>query len=532
MAKIAQLSQNSEQIYPKTITDAIGVVGKAKLLTTYLSNLEAALGQNESYVANSSATYISGATSMNDADVILDTELKKVADQVAANTIVANDKSVIVAPITSGADSGKTGINVNIKSGEKVLTLDANNGLYTNIRLSGITPSSEVVKEEYALIATDGSQLGTSVKIYKDSHIVSITYITDPADEHYQNLEYVYIDASGATQTSYVDISQLVLEAEFGDGLQVDNHVVSVKKDSESENFLTISSNGVKISGVQDAIDASIDALNANVSGESNSVKVEVTQASGEVTNVTVTTTDATVTFNDSTSAITISGNNSDIVTKTGADAIKSYIDAKVAGKNVTAESKSTDYITAEAADNKVTVSAVTGTFTATASALTATKGIADASEAATAVKTYVDGRVLAEKERVDALTDNKNDGDYINVKVTTLGGNVSNVEVDESNILTTSGAVESVSTTGKLVDAKAIKDYVDGEITKSDIKVSADITPSKGNDGTSLAINYGSIASGATSAVTGGAIYLWGVTATVGATADDSQAWPAQNNG
>ena len=60
-------------------------------------------------------------------------------------------------------------------------------------------------------------------------------------------------------------------------------------------------------------------------------------------------------------------------------------------------------------------------------------------------------------------------------------------------------------------------------------IQDSADIDATVAATGTTLAIKYGSIASGAASAVTGGDIYLWGVTATLADTdANDSQAWPA----
>ena len=51
----------------------------------------------------------------------------------------------------------------------------------------------------------------------------------------------------------------MVSEAVFKDGLQVsDNNEISVKIDDSSENFLTVSEDGVKISGVQDAIDNSV----------------------------------------------------------------------------------------------------------------------------------------------------------------------------------------------------------------------------------------------------------------------------------
>lgn len=222
--------------------------------------------------------------------------LSKLENKAAAITIDNADGSINV---TTGANG--TDINVNIKSGEKVLAKDGNAGIYTDIKLSAVTPSSTAVKEEYSLIATDGSVLGTNIKIYKDSHIVSITYITDSGDTHYQNLEYVYIDASGDTQTEYVDISSLVLEAEFASGLTIENHVARGVVDPQSEkdsqdtpvDFLTVGADGFKVSGIKDEIDRKINALDATGGTQTiethKHVAVEVVEANGLITAVTVT---------------------------------------------------------------------------------------------------------------------------------------------------------------------------------------------------------------------------------------------------
>lgn len=208
------------------------------------------------YVKDTTATgAISGTDTVNAA-------LSKLENQIGSNTVTNDDGSITVT--TTG---NTTDVAVHIKDNEKVLAKDGNNGLYTNIALSSITPSSTIVKEEYQLTATDGSKLGDSIKIYKDSHIVSITYITDTGDTHYQNLEYVYIDDSGNTQTEYVDISSLVLEAEFASGVTAIDHVVRGVVDSTSEKdesnaaFLTVGADGFKVSGIKDAIDTKINKL-------------------------------------------------------------------------------------------------------------------------------------------------------------------------------------------------------------------------------------------------------------------------------
>ena len=226
-----------------------------------------AIAEEDGKVTATADTIASEYVTFADAGGILtsttvDAALEELSLKSAAITINNADGSINVTPTTAGTD-----INVNIKSGEKVLAKDGSAGLYTDIKLSGVTPSSTAVKEEYALIGTDGSVLGTNIKIYKDSHIVSITYITDSGDTHYQNLEYNYIDASGETKTEYVDISSLVLEAEFASGVTVTDHVAhgvvdpASEKDSNNDSFLTVGADGFKVDGIKDEIDVKIAAL-------------------------------------------------------------------------------------------------------------------------------------------------------------------------------------------------------------------------------------------------------------------------------
>ena len=187
--------------------------------------------------------------------------LAELADKAKAITITNADKSINVVSSATGTD-----INVNIKSGEKVLAKDVNGGLYTDIKICGVTPTSTTIKEEYVLYATDGTILGDHIKIYKDSHIKSIEYITTPGDEHYQNLKYTYIDDKEQEQAVYVDMSSLVLEAEFASGVTADESgVVHGVVDSAGEKFLTVGADGFKLSGVQAAIDTAKAAATTKV---------------------------------------------------------------------------------------------------------------------------------------------------------------------------------------------------------------------------------------------------------------------------
>ena len=98
--------------------------------------------------------------------------------------------------------------------------------------------------------------------------------------------------ADGTYAMANINVANFLRESEFGNGLQVINGEVSVKVDAASEAFLTVGKAGVKVSGVQDAINTAINGLEANVTGKSTDdhVTVQVIETAGEVTNVNVTT--------------------------------------------------------------------------------------------------------------------------------------------------------------------------------------------------------------------------------------------------
>ena len=149
------------------------------------------------------------------------------------------------------------------------------------------------VKEAFKLVDADGVQAGAQINVYKDSALKSITL--EGAEGAKQELVYTYTLADGAEEVIRVDVSKFLAEAEFKNGLEVSSvdGTVSVKIDEASESFLSVSESGVKLSGVQNAIDSKVSGLNANVSSaEGGKVKVNVVEAAGVITGVTVTESD------------------------------------------------------------------------------------------------------------------------------------------------------------------------------------------------------------------------------------------------
>ena len=212
-------------------------------------------------------------TTISETDgVIAATAIDLAAENVAATAIKASDETVAVegtnvkAQVESLAKSIKS-----VSSDAKSYSISAiTSGLDTN------------VNEAYALVDEDGTQAGATIKIYKDSSLKEVHLVG-------QELQFTYILADGSENTVGVDVSTFLAESEFSDGLQVAGHVVSVKKDSASESFLTVGVDGIKLSGVQNAIDKAAAKATTKVEKAADADKITLASANAADGSVTYT---------------------------------------------------------------------------------------------------------------------------------------------------------------------------------------------------------------------------------------------------
>lgn len=176
------------------------------------------------------------------------------ADDKAA---VDNISDTIAAAIEEALSSisGENAISVSDNtisltiSDSDLLLINDSTGLSATIGLVKVTDGlDENVKEAYELQDKNGDPIGVRIPVYKDSSLESVSYSD-------QTLTFVYTLADGTEKTVDIDMSEMITETEFENGLEVNDHKLSVKIDSASEEFLTVSTGGVKLSGVQDAID-------------------------------------------------------------------------------------------------------------------------------------------------------------------------------------------------------------------------------------------------------------------------------------
>ena len=172
--------------------------------------------------------------------------------------------------------------------------------------------SDENVKEAYKVVSYQGdetaqtvyTQVGDTVKIYKDSSLIE-SYLGSDADtvdastgvitkyayelisnpttkvtkEAYdafstedkalyqpinsQSLNFVYQLVNGTYSLIKVNVSKFLAESEFKDGLKVSSSgEVSIKVDDNSDEYISVSENGLKLTGIKDALNSLQTLLN------------------------------------------------------------------------------------------------------------------------------------------------------------------------------------------------------------------------------------------------------------------------------
>lgn len=159
-----------------------------------------------------------------------------------------------------------------------------------SITIAKVTPNDTTTAASYQL-QVNGEAKGVTIDIAKDQSIKDINVLdmnaTLKADGTIQAGNPVgstalcisYILADGTYKLAKLDYSKFLEETEFANGLEVKDHKVRVKVDPSSESFLSVSSTGVKISGVQNAINTAVDAEKQAREAECAQIRDSITQS-------------------------------------------------------------------------------------------------------------------------------------------------------------------------------------------------------------------------------------------------------------
>ena len=122
---------------------------------------------------------------------------------------------------------------------------------------------SQTIRESYKFKKADGTYIPQTVDIYKDSSLINVV-LKEIDNKKY--LVFTYVLEDGTQKDIEVDVEEFLIESEFSDGLSAssDGDVVRVKVkiDPSSDNYLSVSSDGVKISGIASAFDGVNTSIN------------------------------------------------------------------------------------------------------------------------------------------------------------------------------------------------------------------------------------------------------------------------------
>ena len=203
------------------------------------------------YTQRTDSNYINDATTVVGAINELDEALKQTTSDLQDYVNDSIDAMNVDEIGQSGSYiSSVKQVNGKLAASTKVL-VDANddvltfteNGITSTISIAKLTESEVAalgtnVKDAYKLIGKNNEQLGQTIKIYKDQSLKSVTF-----DGNTQELVYTYIVSDGSESVVRVNVSAFLTEEEYGNGLQVINHVISAKLGEDTatnKNFLDL----------------------------------------------------------------------------------------------------------------------------------------------------------------------------------------------------------------------------------------------------------------------------------------------------
>ena len=159
-----------------------------------------------------------------------------------------------------------------------------------SITIAKVTPNDTTTASSYQL-QVNGEAKGVTIDIAKDQSIKDINVLDMNATLNDNGtikagnpvgstaLCISYILADGTYKLAKLDYSKFLEETEFANGLEVKDHKVHVKVDPSSESFLSVSSTGVKVSGVQNAINTAVDAEKQAREAECKQIRDSITQS-------------------------------------------------------------------------------------------------------------------------------------------------------------------------------------------------------------------------------------------------------------
>lgn len=144
---------------------------------------------------------------------------------------------------------GKKTISLKLNAADKVLT-QTTDGLLANISMTWDKANG------LKLIGKNGAEIATvpAGDFIKDGMLENVTLEKNPVGQTAGTYLHFVFNTNAEKTDIYVNVTELIDIYTGSNGVQVSGKNISAVKDSSSESFLSIGASGIKVSGVQDAI--------------------------------------------------------------------------------------------------------------------------------------------------------------------------------------------------------------------------------------------------------------------------------------
>lgn len=243
--------------------------------TTEDSRLETKIDDNtrriiENQVSSSRKTVVVTGPTVNGTNIDVNIDNKTIVADESGILSVSSDALVQYngtnAIQVSEVSGGVKTISLQINPNDTILTNDAS-GLLATLSLKWNHADATGQKDEIQLIGKDGVVISRIdvADFIKDGILDNVVLNTSDVNNPY--LSFTFNSAAGK-EVINVPVKDLVEIYLAGNGLTLNENTFSVKIDTDSEVFLSVSENGVKLSGVQQAINAAKATIDTQINNE------------------------------------------------------------------------------------------------------------------------------------------------------------------------------------------------------------------------------------------------------------------------
>lgn len=286
--EIAKLDVPDSPVANKFVTSVSETDGKITVTRASVASTG-----NTLLVTNTSDNGVNLDVNIDNSTIVKNAESGVLSVASAALTQYVGENAVTVS--TADTSNNKT-VSLKINSGDKVLSQDTN-GLFTTLSIAYDSSTrklqlkgkndNEVINEiDATAFVKDGMLNDTAVfTATGDTQTVEFgdsrhEYSGLTTNHHYLAFEFK-IDNDSAQPYKYeiLDATSIIDVYKNGNGLDLTDHTFSVKKASDSEEFLTVDKDGVRISGVKAAIDAAAASAKTEVKKASDDQHIDVNSA-------------------------------------------------------------------------------------------------------------------------------------------------------------------------------------------------------------------------------------------------------------